>query len=37
MPRSQSPSRRREDPRREARIVNEIVVDAYGSNERAMG
>ena len=37
MPRSPSSSRRREDPRREARIVNEIVVDAYGPDERALG
>jgi len=39
MPRGRSPSipKRREDRRREARIVNEIVVDAYGPDERALG
>ena len=39
MPRGRSrsvPSRRRKDRRREARIVDEIVVDAYGPEERAL-
>jgi len=30
-------SRTREDPKRERRIAMEIVVDAYGPEERAMG
>jgi hypothetical protein len=35
-PHSASAGTRREDRRREARIVNEIVVDAYNSDERAL-
>jgi hypothetical protein len=31
------PSRPKEEPEREERIINEIVVDAYGEEERAMG
>lgn len=30
-------SRTREDPKRERRIAMEIIVDAYGPEERAMG
>jgi len=36
-PRSSSSGRRRQDRRREARIINEIVVDAYKESERALG
>jgi hypothetical protein len=36
-PRSASAITRRKDRRREERIDNEIVVDAYNSDERAMG
>jgi hypothetical protein len=35
-PRSSASGRRRQDPRREARIINEIVVDAYNESERAL-
>ena len=31
------PKSNRKDPLREDRILNQIVVDAYGSDERAMG
>jgi hypothetical protein len=39
MPRKRSPAtpQPRTDRRREARIANEIVVDAYGPDECAMG
>jgi calcium binding protein len=36
-PRSTSAGTRREDRRRETRIINEIVVDAYSQDERALG
>ena len=37
MPKPRSSGRPREDRRREARIINEIVVDAYNESERALG
>jgi hypothetical protein len=36
-PRSSPSGRPRQDRRREARIINEIVVDAYNEIERALG
>lgn len=35
--RSRSPKRPKCDPARERRIYNDIIVDAYGSDEQAMG
>jgi hypothetical protein len=37
MPKPRSSGRPRQDRRREARIINEIVVDAYNESERALG